>query len=358
MNLVDLSDLLPLAVGAITGAESGRIPQSDAVVVLLIDGLGAINLKDAQQWGIDSSWLTLDSPIKSTFPSTTPVSLASLGTGLSPGMHGFVGATFLIPELDEFLQPLKWKDSPTPERVQPQETVFEKALAQGCAVTRIGPAAYADSGLTRSVLRGGLHAAAQSLTELAAQVSRALRVGPPHLVYAYYPTLDKIGHVYGVNSEEWRAELRDTLAAILSIRESLGPRQTLVVTADHGMLDIVNRIWIEDSPSLMRDVRFITGEPRMRHVFAEPGNAGALHRAWLSLGEVADIYSRDEFIASGLLGSWNPTFAGRLGDVIAIARDGNALASRTIDERVSNLIGNHGGTSDIERLIPCSVMAG
>ena len=363
MLLNDISRILPDAVSALTGNRStdshpGRIPDSDTVVVLLIDGLGAENVRQAQRWSIDGSWLLENEPVSCTFPSTTPVSLASFGTGKQPGEHGFVGATFLIPELDAFLQPLKWKEDPDPKTVQPLPTLFEIAAAQGCAVTRIGPAAYASSGLTRSALRGGMHLPADSLSELVSQTKSALRVGPPHLVYAYYPTLDKLGHVYGVASVEWRAELVAVLEAISAIRDSLGARQTLVVTADHGMLDIENRIWIEDSPHLMRDVRFITGEPRMRHVFAQPGNASALHRAWSTLTDVADIFTRDEFVASELLGGWEPKFEGRIGDVVAVAREANALASRTVDERVSNLIGNHGGNTEVERRIPYSVMAG
>ncbi len=359
MTALDLSHVLPIAFDALVGTANDRIPQSHSVVVLLIDGLGALNLTHAAQWDIDGSWLLNDAAISSTFPSTTPVSLASFGTGLPPGQHGFVGATFLLPELDEFLQPLKWQETPAPEVVQPHETWFEKAAAAGCAVTRIGPAAYAQSGLTRAALRGGVHVGADSLPELVTQIAVSLRVSPPHLVYAYYPTLDKLGHVFGVNSQEWRSELQRVLMAIEEIRDSLGSHQTLVVTADHGMLDIENRVWIEDVPQLMRDVRFITGEPRMRHVFAQPGNASALHRSWFtSLSDVAQIYTREEFIESGLLGTWNSQFAGRIGDVVAIAREGNSLASRTVDERVSQLVGNHGGTSDVERLIPFAVMAG
>ena len=58
------------------------------------------------------------------------------------------------------------------------------------------------------------------------------------------------------------------------------------------------------------------------------------------------------------MGEVESEFLDRIGDVVAIARDGFSLASRTIDERVSNLIGNHGAWTSTERLIPCAVMAG
>jgi predicted AlkP superfamily pyrophosphatase or phosphodiesterase len=357
----NISEILPAAVNALlhhSGGAGLALPNSDAVVVLLIDGMGHRNLEQAAWWGIDVGNLLASAPIDATFPTTTPVSLASLGTGTLPGSHGFVGATFLIPELDVFLQPLKWQSEPSAVAVQPDATWFEKAERSGVAVTRIGPAAYADSGLTRSVLRGGEHVPADSLAELKLAIAASLSQARPHLIYAYYPTLDKVGHVHGVDSDEWRLEMSSVAQFINELTELLGPRQTVCITADHGMIDVTSRIWIEDSPNLMRDVRFITGEPRMRHVFAQPGYESSLHRAWLSLSESTDIYTREEFIHSGLLGEVEPDIADRIGDVVAISRGGSALASHTIDERVSLLVGNHGGDSETERQIPFVVMAG
>lgn len=358
--MAEIADVLPSALSALVHAHSARavsIPDSDAVVVVLIDGMGAMNLQQAQEWGIDMRWLLDSAPIESAFPSTTPVSLASFGTGLAPGQHGFVGATFLIPEMDEFLQPLKWQDTPNALQVQPEPTLFETASRAGLKVTRIGPGAYANSGLTRAVLRGGEHVAADSLDELSRAIATALAQSR-QLVYAYYPTLDKVGHVFGVDSDEWRAEMSAVAQFLHRLADTLGPRQSLCVTADHGMLDIKERVWIEDLPSVMRDVRFITGEPRMRHVFAQPGYETSLHRAWQSLEAHAEIFTRDEFVATKLLGPVHPEIEQRIGDVVAISRDQSILASRTVDERVSNLIGNHGGRSQTERLIPCAVMAG
>ena len=137
-----------------------------------------------------------------------------------------------------------------------------------------------------------------------------------------------------------------------------GPGQSLCVTADHGMLDVTDRLWIEDRPSLMRDVRFITGEPRMRHVFAQQGYEGSLLRSWQQLSDVAEIFSREEFIASQLLGDVEEHVAARIGDVVAVSLGQSVLASRSVDERVSNLAGNHGGRTETERLIPCAVLAG
>jgi predicted AlkP superfamily pyrophosphatase or phosphodiesterase len=246
--------------------------------------------------------------------------------------------------------------SPPPIAVQPEQTWFEKAAAHGITVNRLGPETYAESGLTQAVLRGGQHRAAENLQELMDGILEV--ASKPGLTYAYYPKLDKTGHIYGVNSVEWRKVASKVVAMIARTRESLPANTTLVVTADHGMIDIENRVWIEDRPSLMRNIRLITGEPRLRHIFAESGSSQSLLNEWKSLEDVAEILTRDEFIATRLLGDVADFVAPRIGDVVAIAREANALASRTVDERVSNLIGQHGSRTDVEREVPLAVMAG
>ena len=57
-------------------------------------------------------------------PSTTATSLTSLGTALTPGMHGVVGFTSRIPGTDELLNALFWSKSVDPLVWQPHETAF------------------------------------------------------------------------------------------------------------------------------------------------------------------------------------------------------------------------------------------
>jgi hypothetical protein len=76
------------------------------------------------------------------------------------------------------------------------------------------------------------------------------------------------------------------------------------------------------------------------------------------LESVAQIMTRDEFLESNLMGAIADFVEPRIGDVVAIARETFSLASRTVDERVSMLKGNHGSSTDIERRVPCAVMAG
>ena len=141
--MISLADILPASLAALDVApdnQNFQIPKSKRVVVFLIDGLGFQNLVANQDAHPIVADLITDSA-KCAIPSTTPVSLATLGTGLNPGEHGFVGATMLLPESNSILHPLKWETSPNPKSFQPYKTQFEIAEQKYIEVKRIGPAA-------------------------------------------------------------------------------------------------------------------------------------------------------------------------------------------------------------------------
>ena len=122
------------------------------VMVLLIDGLGADLLRTHAD--LAPTLASLARPVgdlSAPCPSTTPVSLATLGTGLPPGSHGILGFVTDVPGEDRTLNHVQWADDPDPDVWQAQRTVFEQAQAAGIAATAVGPYAYAGSGLWRAV---------------------------------------------------------------------------------------------------------------------------------------------------------------------------------------------------------------
>ena len=355
----DLAGLLPEAARALgIGAAPDWLTPTRSVVVLLVDGLGWRNLEAGASEHAIARAILQTPPVGAPLPSTTPVSLATFGLGSNPGHHGVVGATFALPEFGQVLRPLSWDQTPAPEAVQPDPTWFERIAASDVDVVRIGPSAYANSGLTTAALRGGRHVAGDDLAGLvAAVIGEVAGATKPQLVYAYYPTLDKVGHVHGADSDQWRAEAAQVLTAIETIRQQLPSAATLIVTADHGMLDVERRVWIEDRPELLQRVHWLAGEPRFRHVYAQPGQGALVLSAWRTLEEFADVYARDDFLAK----YWPDAeefAAERVGDVVAVARDATILASRTFDSKVSSLAGLHGGETAVERDIPMAVLAG
>ncbi|MFM9050640.1 MAG: alkaline phosphatase family protein [Actinomycetota bacterium] len=360
-----LADVLPSAAAALGVPgfiDALGLAESTAgarhIVVCLVDGLGFRQLAaHAELAPVLAS--ARGHAVSACFPSTTPVGLGSLGTGRPPGMHGMVGASFWLPEIDRILHPLGWYDEPHPTAVQPDATVLEAASAFGVDVVSVGPRAFAQSGLTRAVLRGGDYRGADSVGERIAEASRS--ASGRSLTYVYWGDLDKTGHIHGVDSDAWREELRHVDLLVSRLRESIGPDASLVVTADHGMVDCpdAQRVDIDGIRPLSEGVRRLAGEPRMRHVYARPGAASEVAATWAeTLGERAWVLSREAIVDMGLVGDVEPDYAERLGDVLAIARDRFALCSEQVDAVVSSLRGQHGSVTPEEMDIPLLVMSG
>ena len=349
-----LADVMPSVAAAlgVPGVDNSLgIEPCDRAVVILIDGLGAELLAGAAE--IAPTLVSLQSRRLSTvFPSTTPAGLGSLGTGSTPGTHGLVGASFLLPETGKILHPLSWVDDPNPIAVQPERTVFESVSAHGLAVRAVSPSAYSNSGLTRAVLRGAQYRGADTVDARVNETALAV-ADRRSLAYVYWGELDKCGHVYGVASEHWREELAQVDAFVERVLARLPLDCRVVLTADHGMIDVPvgSRIDLDVLPVLWDSVTHLAGEPRARHVYARAGAGAEVLAAWQdTLGDRAWVMSRNE--AERLFGEMDDMLVERVGDVVAVARDGWSLVSDRTDSFVSGLIGQHGGLSLQELAIP------
>ena len=374
MSARPLAELLPAAAHllGVRGAPTGD-PHLAAVlgkalgaprhlVVLLVDGMGALQLAEHAAQAPRLAAMAELGPLAAPFPSTTAVSLTSLGTGLPPGMHGIVGTSFRLDD-GSVLAPLSWGAHPNPVATQPEPTVLERAAAAGVRMTTVAPSAHAGSGLTRAALRGGEYAGADTLPARLEMTAGAIHLarteGGASLTYVYWPDLDKAGHLHGVASAAYRAELSRVDSLVAGLLALTADDVALLVTADHGIIDVPDerRFDLEAAPALRRDVVSVLGEPRVRHVYALSGRAERVRRIWADeLGDRAEVRTREGVFE--LLGPVDDWYADRIGDVVAIAREDWALVSDRVDAWVSGLRGQHGGLTDPEVLVPLRAAGG
>ena len=326
------------------------------VAVLLVDGLGATLLRDHAHLAPTLAALAtpagdLDAPC----PSTTPVSLTTLGTGVPPGAHGVLGFVTAVPGEDRLLNHVAWRDDPDPRDWQPRPTVFEQAAAAGLPVTAVAPYAYAGSGLSTAAYRGAGYSGTVSAGDLAAVLLRSLATAPTGLVYGYTPELDLTGHVRGIDSDSWRMQLGLVDRLVEQVVDGLPDDAALLVTADHGMLDVGahTRVDVDEEPALLDGVALLAGEPRARYAHAVPGAAGDVLDAWRGvLGDRAWVTGRDEAIASGVFGDVDAALAARIGDVVALARGSWAITASDTEPGPSRLTAYHGSLTPAEVAIP------
>lgn len=367
-----LSDVMPstLAVLGVPGETdtlglATHLDGVERVVVLLVDGLGYHLYQRASV----SSKVLSDAAaghrgtlrrLTTGFPSTTPTSLASLGTGATPGGHWIVGFTVNVPDTDRMLVHILWGDDPDPERWQPHPTCFERAAAAG---VRGHVVDAFSAGLSRAIYRGSVHHPAVDVTDIRLGVHEALASPGPAVVLAYYPGVDKAGHLYGLGSPQWHAEVTQVDELLTGLLSELDSTTALLVTADHGMIDIPDssRIRIEDEPKLRQNVRLIGGEPRARYVYTEPDAAEAVADVWRAvLGERAAVTTRSEAIDAGWFGPVAADHLRRIGDVVVICRDDYGLfgAPESDSPHVDRLPGLHGALSEAEIAVPLWIAHG
>ncbi|WP_102192216.1 alkaline phosphatase family protein [Microbacterium aurantiacum] len=338
--------------------ESLTLPSTTSVVLVLVDGLGTINLRaHAGHARTLTASMAKKDVARSVFPTTTAAALTSILTGVWPGQHGLVGYRVLDPARDVLVNQLTGWESEgiDPEIWQAAPTIFEQALIAGRESFAVGVAAYANSGFTRATLRGAQFVAAATPADRVATAYDLAERHPGSLVYCYLPEVDKAGHKHGVASGEWVSAIEDIDSA-LSTRVPSGVG--VLVTSDHGMVDVPahRQVVLDETGGRLDGVRHIGGEPRMLHVYLEPDAdaAGILARWRGDLEGMADVLSGAEAIAAGLFGPVVTDAAtARIGDMLVVARAAWAVYDGTAaDQRGRAMIGQHGALTPEEQSVP------
>jgi hypothetical protein len=353
---VSLADVARSCLESTSGAANRLgLPAVRSTIVLLVDGLGADNLRAREGHARTlAGELGKTTTIETGVPTTTASAIASLTTGVLPGQHGLVGYIVLDAAHDRIVNQLSgWDDRLDPATWQLRPTLFETADVAAYAV---GPERYRDSGFSRAVLRGAEYRAASTILERI-ELSARLAEAEPSIVYVYVPELDQAGHAHGWQSPQWTRVLEQLDSAVRAVVATLPRSVGMVVTADHGVLDVPHHshVLFDAEPDLVAGVRFVAGEPRLLHLHVEEGvDAATLAEAWRSSeADRAWVATRAEAIDAGWFGPVLPVVAPRIGDVLVAARKAVAYYdSRDSTGAGRSMIGQHGSWSPAETRVP------
>jgi hypothetical protein len=143
-----------------------------------------------------------------------------------------------------------------------------------------------------------------------------------------------------------------------SLREALPGDTALVVTGDHGMVDVpdTDRIDVDAVAELSDGVVLLGGEARFRHVYTSAGAANDVAAAWRAvLGDRAWVCTRDEAEAADWFGPVDDRVRPRLGDVVVAARGTNAAVAKRRFPVEAQMRGFHGSLTAAEMYVPLLV---
>lgn len=363
-----LSEILPsaaTALGVPGFANALGLKKTKRVVVIMVDGLGWNQLKSHTGHAPFLRSLFSDGQKLGTgFPSTTATSLSSLATGVTPGEHGMLGYDVVDPAQRRVVNQLGgWPADLNPEAWQTQPTVFQKVAEHGVHVATVSIPMFAKSALTRASLRGPVFVAANQPMARAKATHNVFDSHRSALVYTYFNELDKTGHKFGVDSSQWRDTLEELDYVIKSLVSRLPEETTVLITGDHGMVDVPEsqRIDYSQYPELVEGVELTSGEPRGAQLtFAvETDEAGRqrVKNAWhKEFGTKAWIMTRQEAVERDYFGPITDEHQARLGDLMILAAESIAFYDgRRVAPMAFDMVGQHGSLTAGERFVPLLV---
>ncbi len=362
---ISLTDVIPMALGAVAPslpfarpdlARRLALPSADAVVVILVDGLGLIPLQD--HLGHARTLRTFRDSIEAAYsvvPSTTAAGITACGTGHLPGQTRMVGYSVFHGE--QIFNLLAFTDGIDPAHWQQCPTYFEKLRDLGVPSATILPAKFAGSGLTTAALRGAHFVPATRWEERCDAAVTELKQGSK-LVYLYWSDIDACGHSYGTDSTQWSEALEDFDAGLGRFLSRIPSGVRVLLTADHGMvnIDFSQILDVAQTPALREGVRVVAGETRAVHVHCERGeDPERVQERWENfLDEQAWVVGPSEL--AELMGE-GPGLA-ETGDFVAFSRGRAGIVdSRTQSAAAMSLTGVHGSLTQEEMLIPLIPLA-
>jgi hypothetical protein len=338
------------------GERPGWLPAAAAraskVVLLVLDGLGWTQLQERLSLAPSLAALS-GGPITSVVPTTTATALTSLALGVPPAAHGIVGYRVRVegPTGSEVLNVLRWRTVSGDARPFVVPAKFQPMPAfGGRSVPVVTRSEFLASGFTLAHLSGTRQFGWSLPSTLVVEVRRLLAAGEP-FVYAYYDGIDKIAHGHGLG-EYYDAELSAVDRIVSDLIAALPAGASLVVTADHGQVDVGRAIRQLD-PAILDATALVSGEGRFRWLHARPGAADDVAVAAKErYGNEAWVRTVDEMDAEGWFGGpLSGVARQRLGDVALVPHRPVAYLD-PLDQGDATLVCRHGSLTEAEMYVP------
>jgi len=350
----------------------------NTMVVIIVDGLGYLQLKEARKrLSIVDAALSKAQTFEAmttVFPSTTSTVLTSFNTGLPPAQHGIIGFSMFVKELGAVVNTITF--SPASEKgegafessglqasyLYPQKTIYQELSSLGVKSKVFTPNYLANTVLSRALYNGAEKFKFSQLSDMFVNIRKELlqKTSEPRFITAYWSGVDTISHKYGPMSDEHDAEISAFFFMLFSqlVEKCAGAGATLIVTADHGHVNIPEGCFhdLSSDYELLSNLAIPpTGDSRALFLF--PKNEHSNEVIQKRFSETSVILDKKEAIELGLFGvkELSPSVSSRLGDKLVLPFKQHSYVYRYPTFEYKPMIGNHGGLSQEELLIPLLV---
>ncbi len=351
----------------------------ERVVVILLDALGWNLYEQERPFFKEMLGETaVAAPITSVFPSTTVAATSTLWTGYAPAQHGLLGFRLFLPEyatvgqLIDFTPAFgNYHDILVESGLKPESFLHVPGFAQQLQKVTIPTYYFKDRSIAKSALSRMQGRGVQqevgviSFADMMVKVRQLLeaKAGEKLYTFAYWSTLDSLGHHRNWQHPSVRAELRTLLYQIrqelfapLSEAGRLGT--AVFIVADHGQVvcPLEEQIQLSDHPELDKMLLMQpTGDTRAIYLYAKHGRQNDI------LAYIQEYLAHAFFalpaataLQAGLFGPQPhaPVAPERVGDIVLLARGGTALLNKLDGNRASKFVGWHGSLEAGEMQVP------
>jgi len=342
-----------------------QLGESRNLVLLVIDGLGYDYLTQHGEGSVLHQYLR--HPITSVAPPTTATAITTFLTGLAPQQHGLTGWFTWFREVGSVLAVLPFKPRCSHEPLGRSGISAEALFGHIPVFDRMPVKSYslcpdwlAQSDFNRAHLGRAEPVPFQDLDDCLSRITRLVRAHDEQkYIYAYWPGFDRLAHSEGIGSDLTAGHFSELDAGFARLLDSLaGSGTTIIVTADHGFVDISqnHRIRLDAHPVMKACLSIpLCGEQRLSYAYVRHGKREQFeYYIEQHLSHAIGLQRSEKLLQGNLfgLGEAHPELRSRIGDYILIMKAGYVIQDPIVGEKPPRMLGFHGGLSEQEIYVP------
>ena len=323
------------------------------VVLLVLDGMGVDMLEHNLS---EKSFLRrhLFKEISSVFPPTTTAATTSIYTGLTPQEHGWAGWQCYFKEYGRNIEPFLKRDFYTGKSLDvdvgkeflSHKKLFEQINEQG---------KYKAYGVAR--FWGGYNV--ETMNDVCGKIVELSKGKDKKFILAYYKEPDSTMHRTGCYSEKTKTKIKSLDRRVESMAQKL-QNALLIVTADHGLIDISEDVRLEKIKEINDCLRLPPAiEPRAVAFYVKEDKKEQFETEFKQrFGQDFILLSAEEYLRQGYAGEgpMHHKFREFLGDYMALATGSRILQYQTPDGIDSvEFKAHHAGLTQNEMIVPMIV---
>ncbi len=323
------------------------------VVLLVLDGMGVDMLEHNLS---DKSFLRkhMLKEISSVFPPTTTAATTSIYTGLTPQEHGWAGWQCYFKEykknielfLNRDFYQSKSLDVNVGKEFLKHKKLFEQINEQG---------KYKAYGVARFFGNYKI----ESMNDVCNKIVELAKEKDKKFILAYYKEPDSVMHHTGCYSEKTKTKIKSLDRHVENLAGKL-QNALLIVTADHGLIDIVEDVRLEKIKEINDCLRLPPAiEPRAVAFYIKEDKKEQFEKEFNKrFGNDFILLTSDEYIKQGYAGEgiMHYKFREFLGDYMALATGDRILQYQTEGGTdPEELKAHHAGLTQKEMSVPLIV---